>query len=393
MLSARTCVAMTAVLALLPLAGCKNRAQPPLAPKEYAKPLPEGASALREVDMATLPNFRLVPAERQAMQLGITHSLAWLAKKSAPAAFSSGLGITHAQVVSSLTDLQRLLGTASDEELANAIRARYRAFTSVGWDGSGEVLFSGYYTPILAANWIKDGPYQYPVYKRPAALIGGSVHSQASWKGSDGGVMPCPSYSDLESSGKLVGQELVWFTEPFDAYNVRVQGSAKVRLPDGKVADIGYAGTTGHEYVSIGKQMVADGKIPAAKLSAQSMRAWFATHPEDLPRYAAQNPRGVFFTITSGGPFGWNGQPVTADVTVATNKHIFPPAAPMLVQTTVVGADGVAKSYCSLRLDQDTGGAMRAPGRADLYMGVGDEAGGRAGGQWHEGRMWYLILK
>ena len=379
--------AVLAVLALVPLSGCKDRVQPP-AVKEFAKPLATGASALREVDAAALPPFRLVPAERQALQQGIRHSLTWLAKKSAPAAFPPGLGISHGQVVRSLEDLDRLLGTASDDELDRAIRTRYRTFTSVGWDGSGEVLFSGYYTPILAANWSKDGPYQYPVYKRPPALVGGGVNAQATWQGA-----PCPGYSELEASGRLAGHELVWFTEPFDAYNVRVQGSAKIRLPDGKVIDLGYAGTTGHEYVSIGKQLVADGKIPADKLSAQAMRAWFSAHPEELQRYAALNPRGVFFAVTSGGPFGWNGQPVTAEVSVATNKQIFPPGAAMLVQTTVLDAEGKARPYCSLRLDQDTGGAMRAPGRADLYMGVGDEAGLRAGGQWYEGRMWYLILK
>jgi len=139
--------------------------------------------------------------------------------------------------------------------------------------------------------------------------------------------------------------------------------------------------------------MVADGKIAADRLSAQSMRAYFAAHPEDLATYAAQNPRGIFFTVTSGGPFGSLGQPVTTDVTVATNKQIFPPAAIMLVQTSVVAASGKVEPYTALRLDQDTGGAMRAPGRADLYMGVGESAGQRSGGQWYEGRMWYLVLK
>jgi membrane-bound lytic murein transglycosylase A len=84
---------------------------------------------------------------------------------------------------------------------------------------------------------------------------------------------------------------------------------------------------------------------------------------------------------------------VTTDVTVATNKAIFPPAAAMLVQTTVQDGNGRTRSYVALRLDQDTGGAMRAPGRADLYMGVGEESERRAGVQEYEGRMWYLILK
>jgi len=43
--------------------------------------------------------------------------------------------------------------------------------------------------------------------------------------------------------------------------------------------------------------------------------------------------------------------------------------------------------------DQDTGGAIRAPGRADLFMGVGPTAGLKAGGQYAEGQLYYLFLK
>ena len=382
-----------AALLLLTAAGCKGRTKPVTVTPDYAAELPAGQAALREVDTATLPPFRLTPAERTALQQGIVHSLGFLAKPSSVMRFPKELPITRDLVQASLADLAKLLATASDDELDRAIRTRYRAFMSVGWDGKGGVLLSGYYTPILAASWNREGPYQHPVYSRPQQLVGGSVHEQASWKRLDGTLMPCPAYAELEASGQLKGRELAWLTDPFDAYNVRVQGSAKIRLPDGKVADIGYAGTTGHEYVSIGKQMVADGKIAPDKLSAQAMRSYFAANPADLAAYAAKNPRGIFFAVTSGGPFGSLGQPVTADVTVATNKQIFPPAAIMLVQTSVVGASGKVEPYTALRLDQDTGGAMRAPGRADLYMGVGEAAGQRSGGQWYEGRMWYLVLK
>jgi len=388
-------LALAAVLlAILPATGCKSRKKPITQTPEYGAPLPEGKAALREVDTATLPPFRLTPSERSALQEGIRHSLSFLAAPSSAGKFPKELPITRDLVKASLEDLAKLLAIASDDELDRAIRTRYRAFMSVGWNGQGVVLFSGYYTPILAASYNREGPYQYPVYKKPTQLVGGGVHAQAQWKRDrDGTLAPCPAYADLETSGALKGLELAWFTDPWDAYNARVQGSAKIRLPDGTVADIGYAATTGHEYVPIVKQLIADGKISADKVSAQGLRAYFAAHPAELAHYAAFNPRGTFFAVTSGGPFGSLGPPVTADVSVATNKQIFPPAAAMLVQTTAIGTDGRAQPYCSLRLDQDTGGAMRAPGRADLYMGVGESAEKRSSGQWHEGRMWYLVLK
>jgi membrane-bound lytic murein transglycosylase A len=385
--------ALLAAIAILPVTGCKSRTKPVTTVPDYAAPLANGASALVEVDTATLPPFRLTPAERAALQQAITFSQAFLAKPSAGAKFPKELPITREMVQASLADLAKLLATASDDELDRAIRTRYRAFMSVGWNGQGGVLFTGYYTPIFSASYTKEGPYRYPIFKRPAQLVGGSVDQIAQWKRPDGTLMPCPAAGELESSGMLAGQELAYLADPFEAYVVRIQGSAKLRLPDGKVIDAGYAGTSGHGYKSVGAALAADGRIAKDKLNFFSMRAFFRDHPDELAGYAAKNPRYTFFTITSGGPFGSLGQQVTSDVTVATNKQIFPPAAAMLVQTTVQDGQGRSRPYCSLRLDQDTGGAMRAPGRADLYMGVGEDSERRAGVQEYEGHMWYLVLK
>lgn len=382
---------------LLAAAACARRAPaPPPAPPpppNYSAALPEGRSALVEVDPATLPPLRLATAERDAVQQAIRHSLAFLERPGAAERFPKGLPFTRAALQATLRDLARLLATAGDEELQVALRTRYRAFASVGWDGSGTVLFSGYYTPIIPASWTRDERYRFPVYRRPPQLVGGGVHEQAQWRRDDGALVPCPPYHELEASGALRGLELVWFADPWDAYNVRVQGSAKIRLPDGQVVDIGYAGTTGHPYVPIGRLLADEGRLPPERLNAESLRAYFRERPDELARYAARNPRGVFFTVTSGGPYGSLGQPVTAEATLAADRQLFPPGAPVLVQTTTIAADGRPVPTVGLRLDQDTGGAMRAPGRADLYYGVGDAAGLRAGRQWHEGRMWYLLLK
>ncbi len=390
----RALALVAAILVLFPLAGCKSRKKPVTeTPPDFTTPLPEGSSALREVDISTLPPFRLSAAERSGLQEGIRHSQAFLAKPSSAKRFPVEQPITREQVQAALVDLSKLLVSASDDELDRAIRSRYRAYISVGWNDKGGVLFTGYYTPIFAASYTKEGPYRFPIYKRPSQLVGGSVHELAQWKQPDGTLRPCPEAAELESSGMLAGQELAWLSDPFEAYVVRIQGSAKLRLGDGKVIDVGYNGTSGHQYRGIGAQLAADGKIPKDKLNFFSMRAYFDAHPQDVPVYTAKNPRHVFFTVTSGGPFGSLGQAVTADVSVATNKAIFPPAALMLVQTTVQDGAGRSGPYCSLRLDQDTGGAMRAPGRADLYMGVGEEAERRAGVQEYEGKMWYLVLK
>jgi membrane-bound lytic murein transglycosylase A len=187
----------------------------------------------------------------------------------------------------------------------------------------------------------------------------------------------------------LKGGELVWLADPYECYLIRVQGSGKVRLPDGSLMEVGYAGTNGLEYHGIGPDLVAAGAIPADKLSFFTMREHFRAHPEQVAEYTARNPRFIFFQEVKGGPFGCIGARVTPDVTIATDKELFPPAGPVWVVTSTQEKP----KYIGLRVDQDRGGAIRAPGRCDLYMGEDQANEKRAGGQYAEGKMYYLIAK
>ena len=139
--------------------------------------------------------------------------------------------------------------------------------------------------------------------------------------------------------------------------------------------------------------LVNEGKLRKEDLNLANVRKYFQENPQDLVAYRQRNPRFIFFTQVKGGPFGSLGQPVTTDVSVATDKSIFPPGAACLVDTTAATTNGRQGTYAALRLDQDTGGGIRAAGRCDLYMGEGDGAEQRAGNQFAEGKMYYLLLK
>ncbi|MFW5845769.1 MAG: MltA domain-containing protein, partial [Planctomycetota bacterium] len=260
------------------------------------------------------------------------------------------------------------------------------------YDGHGSVLFTGYYTPIFSASTIRGGRFQHPLYKRPDDLISGpDGKTVAQQRLSDGSTRPYPTRAELETSGALEGLELVWLADPFEAYVLQVQGSGRLRLPDGRMMEVGYAGTNGHDYKAIGYELIDDGRLAKEDLDLDSLRSYFRQHPDLLREYTHRNPRYVFFRQESGGPYGSLGQPVVPDVSIATDKAIFPRGALCWVETEL--AAPTLRPYAAFRLDQDTGGAIRAPGRCDLYMGVGRAAELRAGKQMADGGLYYLVAK
>ena len=380
-------IVLFVLIGLVLVAGCRRRE----AEKDYDRQLRPGERALREVPPSQWPTFRLSQSNRAGLQRGIELSLGWLAKPSAQKAYEEA-PVPREAVVSALERFQELLASGIDEASLNRrLRQEFRILQSVGWDGQGTVLFTGYYTPIFTARRTPTARFRYPLYKRPDDLVSQGLHRSVQ-RLPDGSTRPYPDRKELTRSGALDGLELAYLAEPFDPYIIQVQGSAKLRLVDGGVMEIGMHGTTGHQYVPIALQLVEDGRLRPEDVNLASLRQFFRDHPDLLYHYTEQNPRFVFFTEAQGGPFGSIGVPVTADVTVATDKKIFPPGALCFVDTTL-GADAGARHYAGFRLDQDTGGAIQAPGRCDLYMGEGSDAERRAGQQRQEGRLYYLLAK
>ena len=171
-----------------------------------------------------------------------------------------------------------------------------------------------------------------------------------------------------------------------------VNGSAFVRLPDGSMLRLGYAGKNGREYTSLGQELVQDGQLGQDEVSLPAIRDWARTHPEQLDEYLGRNESYVFFTPIDGNPRGSLNVEVTAGRTLATDKTLFPRGALTFVDTQLPDDGGRSARYKRFLLDQDTGGAIRTAGRGDIYLGVGDEAGRLAGRTKSEGQLYYLFL-
>ena len=382
-------------LICISLTGCKT-AQEIEAP-QYDKPLPPGAHALRKiVDPAMIPNMTFACYDLKDMREGIHNSLSYLSKPSSKQFFPLA-DITHDRVVASLNAMDQLLDSGLyGKDLEQAILSRFDVYQSVGCDDRGTVLFTGYYTPIFEGALEPSEKYKYPLYKQPTDLVKNDKGDILGQKMPDGSTRPYPTRKEIEQSGMLKGQEIAWLADPFEVYIAHVQGSAILRTPDGTQVTLGYAANNGHDYKSVGRQMIDDGIVPSEGLSLKAMIDYFRAHPQQIDKYVYQNPRYVFFRTDSGNPRGCLNEPVIPMRSIATDKSIYPRASLAFLKTRLprpVGNIVQKAPYTGFALDQDAGGAIRAPGRCDVYMGVGDMAGKMAGQVYEEGKLYYLFVK
>jgi membrane-bound lytic murein transglycosylase A len=376
------------------IAGCRSRQR---AETPYDKPLLPGQSALRKItDPYEIPDFTMACFDLADLRNGIDRSLNYLRKPSSRQFFPLG-DVTHKRAVDSLEAFAEMIDSRlTPRSMNETIRAKFDVYMSVGCDDLGTVLFTGYYTPIFDGSMKRTERFQYPLYKTPKDLVKGTDGETLGQRGTGGVLTQYPPRAIIESTKMLAGTELIWLGDPFEVYIAHVQGSAKIRLHNSKLITVGYAANNGHDYHSISKELVNDGRIRTDQLSLAAMINYFKANPNLVDTYTWRNPRFVFFEIQDGEPRGSLNEQVIPLRTIATDKSIFPRGCLTFISTRLPRETAGTISnqfYSGFALDQDTGGAIRAPGRCDVYMGIGDEAGKLAGQTYQEGKLYYLFLK
>ncbi len=395
-------VLVVSISLLLLSTGCRTVAEqsPPVIPadKDYSRPLPPGMSALRKIeDPARLPDFRAAFSEDPAGLLAAVElSLRYFGAPSSRSHYPVQ-GISHARAMASLVQFRSILASSrTPEEFHARILQLFDVYESVGCGHRGTVLFTGYYTPIFEARLTPTEEYRWPLHRLPDDLVKDAAGRCQGRRISDGSLVPYYTRGEIDA-GAIEGHEFVYLKNRFEAYICTVQGSAHLRLPDGSMFRVGYHANNGRDYTSVGQLLVADGLMPAARLSLSGLIAFFAQRPEIMDEYLSKNERYVFFQPTDLPPTGSLGVPVTPYRSIATDKAIFPRGCLAFVATDIPhalrGGDVVDRPFDQFVLDQDAGGAIRAPGRCDIYLGVGESAGNVAGWMYREGRLFYLFLK
>jgi membrane-bound lytic murein transglycosylase A len=242
--------------------------------------------------------------------------------------------------------------------------------------GDPPALFTGYFEPELDGSPVRSGRFQYPIYRRPPELQEGMVyHSRSAIEG-----------------GAIAGRglELAWLDDPVDVYFLQVQGSGRIRMTDGTVMRVGYAGANGHAYRSVGQEMIRRGTHTLDQVSAQEIAAHVRAEPTAGRALLDTNPSYVFFRRIGtldprDGPIGAMGRSITTLRSVAIDPRFTPLGAPVWIEKD--GRDPIR----SLMVAQDTGGAIKGMQRADIFYGTGSRAGNAAGTVKDPGRMVLLV--
>ncbi len=387
-----------ALVTFIGLAGCKSKP----VKTDFAHELAPGEVALEKITSVDYPVFIGEQNDAAALASAAQNSIDYLSKPSSKNYYPY-LDITHDRALATAVAFKQLAakfgsGGMSRAQLDQIVRSDFEVYRSKGaWEEekgyTHTVLFTGYFTPTYEASLTRQGEFQYPLYKRPADLFTDPEGLTASRKTADGQYVLYYSRKEIEQGSILAGQELVWLKSRLDAYVISVQGSARLRLPDGRILEVGYAGNNGQPYVSPGKRLLADGQITKDQLNLKGLQAYFKANPGSMDKYLWINPRFVFFADRPGGPFGSLNTKVTGLATVATDKQVYPRGMPSYLTTSIPKSGSGDAPYFGWAMDQDAGGAIRAAGRADLYFGIGDTSEQMAGHMMYEGRFYYIAIK
>jgi membrane-bound lytic murein transglycosylase A len=260
--------------------------------------------------------------------------------------------------------------------------------------GDGQAFVTGYFEPEIAGCRTRQPGCEVPVYRKPADLVEVDAAAAAAAGTPRRGrlennvIVPYHDRTEIEN-GALAGRglEIAWAADAIDLFFLQIQGSGRLRLPDGGVVRIGYAGQNGREYVGIGKLMKDRGLLGPGQTTMQGIVAWLRANPEEGRAIMRENKSYIFFQeLTGPGPLGALGLPVTARATVATDPNFVPLGAPVLLDLDRTEANG-------LWIAQDTGGAIKGTNRFDTFWGAGEEAARIAGGMQGKGRAFVLLPK
>ena len=266
------------------------------------------------------------------------------------------------------------LENPTDEEARGFFEANFTPYR-VKMPANSLGRLTGYYEPLLHGSLRREGRYQTPVYGIPR------------------GGAPYPSRAEIEA-GALKGRApvLLYVEDPVMLFFLHIQGSGKVRLPDGRIIGLQYAGQNGHNYWAIGRTLKDEGRLEQVTL--QTIRAWLYANPEEAQRIMNTNPSYIFFKLSPGTEMarGALGIPLTPGRSLAVDDERAAYGVPTYIATrTQERGHFWSRPFRRLMVSQDTGGAIIGANRGDIFFGRGEDEEWQAGHQNSHGKVFWLL--
>jgi membrane-bound lytic murein transglycosylase A len=247
-------------------------------------------------------------------------------------------------------------------------------------------LLTGYYEPVVDGSPTKTSEFTAPVLGPPDNLL---AHR------------PYFDRAAIESGADdAAARPIVWLRDRVEVFLIQVQGSARVRLTDGRLVRLVYAGRNGHPYTSIGKILIESGEIAESAMSLAALKHWVRAKgqkPGDAGlTLMHRNKSYVFFSLEenfdpSSGPTGGQGVGLSALRSIAVDRSIWSYSLPFWISADLPWFSSVPSPFRRLMIAQDTGSAITGPARCDIFFGSGDDAGARAGDIRHKGEVFVFL--
>ncbi|MEO7411377.1 MAG: MltA domain-containing protein [Sphingomicrobium sp.] len=256
--------------------------------------------------------------------------------------------------------------------------------------GDGVAFATGYYEPEISGVRIRQPGFDVPVYATPVSMVRCTRVDGTNGRGRldfSGQCVVFFTRTEIEDGALASEQPIAWVADPIDLFFLQVQGSGRLRGPDGSIVRIGYAEQNGHSYVAIGRVLRERNVLPPGGATMAGIVGWMRAQPDRGKALMRENPSYIFFReLTGAGPLGAMGVPVATNASVAADPKFIPLGAPVWIDMDRDIADG-------LWVAQDTGGAIKGANRVDTFWGAGASAESIAGGMSATGRGLVLIPK
>lgn len=363
--------------------------QPPLTQPPVPAPLPEGVTQAAELPRAAGPAVSQLPGWQDHDPLPALNAFRKSCRSLERRQDISGL--TRPGDWTAVCAAAHAAGSTTQE--ARRFFETHFATLRIGESASAGVgLNTGYYEPELAGARSWSMEYSVPLYRRPPELVDvdlgifrESLRGQRIAGRIEGNkLIPYADRGQIEEGAlKNRGLELAWVRDPYEAFFLHIQGSGRVRLPDGSIVRVGYDGQNGHQYQGMGRLLLDRGMLAPGQATMQGIIAWARANPEKAREIMRENRSFVFFReLTGDGPLGAMGIALTPETSVATDPRFIPLGVPLWLQSAYPNPQDRRQHLPLARLmvAQDTGGAIKGPNRLDLFWGAGENAAMIAGG-------------